>query len=46
MTRVANQTATLRGRVPSAAQKSFADVIAKDSATGDLVQNALVVIAP
>lgn len=40
------KTVTLRGRVPSAAQKSFAEEIARTRAAGYMVQNALVVVAP
>lgn len=39
------RTVTLRGRVPSAAQKAWAEEIAKAKATGYTVNNALVVAA-
>lgn len=37
------KTVTLKGRVPSAAQKFFAEVIAKEKAHGYTVRNTLVV---
>ncbi len=40
------KTVTLKGRVPSAEQKSVAEDIAKARATGYMVRNALVVVAP
>jgi osmotically-inducible protein OsmY len=40
------KTVTLKGRVPSAAQKFFAEVIAKEKAPGYMVRNTLVVVAP
>jgi osmotically-inducible protein OsmY len=40
------KTVTLKGRVPSAAQKFFAEVIANEKAHGYTVRNTLVVVAP
>ncbi len=40
------KTVTLEGRVPSAAQKFFAETIAKEKAPGYTVRNTLVVVAP
>jgi BON domain len=40
------KTVTLKGRVPSAAQKLFAEEIARTRAAGYMVQNTLVVVAP
>lgn len=40
------KTVTLKGRVPSMAQKTAAEEIARAKATGYQVRNALVVVAP